>query len=358
MNNENDISKIKLPNTRFQGSKKKIIDKIYNFMFEHIKPKHILDLFGGSAICSLYFQLNNLEVTFNDILKFSSINANGFLQNDVDDIPTETEINNIFLKKENVIYDTFIQDNFKDIYYTDEENIQLDVFRKNIKMIENHNKKNIMYYLLFQSLISKRPYNLFHRKNLSMRLSEVKRGFGNKVTWEKTFINHMLKFRLEIIKLYEMKKMLKVTNNINIINNSYDEISSSIISQIDTLYIDPPYFKKDCKDSQYFDNYHFLEGFISDDWATKIDYSSNHLKLKTPQKHIIENADSMFDNIIKKYGDRNLIISYNTKAFPSIETIETKLKKKYKKVIVKYIDYNYVLSKKTSQEVVILALIF
>lgn len=351
-----DKSKIKLPNTRFQGLKKKIIDKIYNFMEEHIKPKHILDLFGGSAICSLYFQINNINVTFNDILKFNSINSNGLLQNNIDDIPTEMEINNIFIKKENVIYDTFIKDNFKDIYYTDEENMQLDIFRKNIKMIDNKNKKNIMYYLLFQSLISKRPYNLFHRKNLSMRLSEVKRGFGNKVTWEKTFISHMLKFRVELLKLYELKNVLHLNNNINIINNSYDEITADIIHQIDTIYIDPPYFKKDCKDSQYFDNYHFLEGFISDDWASKIDYSTNHLKLKTSQKYIINDVNVMFNNIIDKFGDKNLVISYNTKAFPTIETIETKLKKKYKNVIVKYIDYNYVLSKKTSQEVVILAL--
>lgn len=65
----------------------------------------------------------------------------------------------------------------------------------------------------------------------------------------------------------------------------------------------------------------------------------------------------MFDDIIDKYSSKNLVISYNTLAFPSILEIEAKLNKKYKTVITKYIDYNYVLSKTKSKEVVILALV-
>jgi len=348
---------IKLPNTRFQGSKKKIINIIYDLMIAHFKPKHILDLFGGSSICSLYFHINNVEVTYNDILRFNSINANGLLDIDINNIPDEEEIKNIFVKNSNSCYTTFIYDTFKDIYYTDDENRQLDIFRVNIKHYNNNViKQNIIYYLLFQSLISKRPYNLFHRKNLSIRTADVERNFGNKTTWEKPFIVHMLTFRKELIKLYEQKKMIDVGNT-HIINMPYNKITEEIISQIDTIYIDPPYFKKDCKDSQYFDNYHFLEGFISESWDTSIDYSTKHLKLKTSTDYIIENANKMFDNIIDKYGNKNLVISYNTKSFPSISEIETKLKKKYCNVITKYTDYNYALSKTKSQEVVILALV-
>jgi 16S rRNA G966 N2-methylase RsmD len=348
---------IKLPNTRFQGSKKKIINIIYDLMIAHFKPRHILDLFGGSSICSLYFHINNVEVTYNDILRFNSINANGLLDIDINNIPDEEEIKNIFVKNSNSCYTTFIYDTFKDIYYTDDENRQLDIFRVNIKHYNNNViKQNIIYYLLFQSLISKRPYNLFHRKNLSIRTADVERNFGNKTTWEKPFIVHMLTFRKELIKLYEQKKMIDVGNT-HIINMPYNKITEEIISQIDTIYIDPPYFKKDCKDSQYFDNYHFLEGFISESWDTSIDYSTKHLKLKTSTDYIIENANKMFDNIIDKYGNKNLVISYNTKSFPSISEIETKLKKKYCNVITKYTDYNYALSKTKSQEVVILALV-
>ena len=218
------------------------------------------------------------------------------------------------------------------------------------------NKKNIMYYLLFQSLISKRPYNLFHRKNLSMRLATIDRSFGNKTTWEKPFIVLMLKFREELIKLYEQKKNIPIGDT-HVINMSYNDIPKEFYTSVDTVYIDPPYFKKDCKDSQYFDNYHFLEGFVSKSWESEIDFLTKNLKLKTSEKYIIEDADKMFDDIITKFSDKNLIISYNTKAYPSIEDIEGKLKKKYKKVITKYIDYNYVLSKTESKEVIISAFV-
>jgi adenine-specific DNA methylase len=349
---------LKLPNTRYRGSKKKIINNIYDLIITYFKPTHILDLFGGSAICSLYFQMKNIKTTYNDILKFNSINANGILDNALNNIPSEEEIKMIFKPNCTIDYLSFIYDTFKDIYYTDDENKQLDIFRENIKHYSNENikKKNIMYYFIFQSLISKRPYNLFHRKNLSMRTADVERKFGNKTTWEKTFIVHMLKFRKELIKLYEQKKTITIANT-NIINMSYNEIPDEILSDIDTIYIDPPYFKTDCKDSQYFDNYHFLEGFISESWDANIDFSTKHLKLKTSKDNIIENADKMFDNIIDKYENKNLVISYNTKAFPKVSDIETKLKKKYSKVITTHINYKYALSKTKSQEVLILALV-
>lgn len=349
---------LKLPNTRYQGSKKKIINDIYHLMITHFKPAHILDLFGGSAICSLYFQMKNIKTTYNDILKFNSINANGMLDNDLNNIPSVEDIEMIFKPVSTIEYTSFIYDTFKDIYYTDDENKQLDIFRENIKHYSNENikKKDVMYYFIFQSLISKRPYNLFHRKNLSMRTSDVERNFGNKTTWEKPFIAHMQKFRKELIKLYEQKQTIDIANT-NIINMSYNKIPDEILSDIDTIYIDPPYFKNDCKDSQYFDNYHFLEGFISESWDADIDFSTKHLKLKTTKDNIIENADKMFDDIIEKYGNKNLVISYNTKAFPKVSDIETKLKKIYNKVITTQIDYKYALSKAKSQEVLILALV-
>lgn len=346
----------KLPNTRFQGSKRKIIPTIYQLMIKHIQPNRVLDLFGGSAICSLYFQMNGIETIYNDLFQFNCINAEGFLNCHIENIPTEDQIKRIFIKEEGVNYETLIEDTFEDIYYTKLENQQLDIFRGNIKTLLNREQRNIMYYLIFQSLISKRPYNLFHRKNLSMRLSDVKRSFGNKATWDKSFVNHMCKFRLELIKLYQ-EKQKRTLGQTRIINHSFDQIPEQILSEIDTIYIDPPYFKKNSKNTDYFNYYHFLEGFIDDQWENKIDMSSGHRRLNLSNQYTISNANDMFDWMIENFANQNLVISYNTKSYPSVEELERKLKKVYPRVITEYIDYNYALSKSKATEILILALI-
>lgn len=63
-------------------------------------------------------------------------------------------------------------------------------------------KKAIAYNALFQSCLAKRPYNLFHRKNLEMRTRDVVRGFGNKATWDRPFSEHFRTFVNEIINQY------------------------------------------------------------------------------------------------------------------------------------------------------------
>ena len=202
-----------------------------------------------------------------------------------------------------------------------------------------------MYYLLFQSLIAKRPYNLFHRKNLYMRFSDVKRNFGNKTTWDKSFIDHMKKYRKELICLIKEKKDLKC--HYKVINYPFDNIPSSYINNVDTIYIDPPYFKKDVKNCDYLKYYHFIEGFVDyDNWSHNIDKLKNNLQLKEKNKFKIESAHDMFVQFANIYHEKNLIISYKTDAYPSIDTIKKILKKKYKKVFIEYIDHKYALSKK------------
>ena len=109
-------------------------------------------------------------------------------------ILNDNDIDFILEKHPNIEYPTFIYDTFHDIYFTDEENKWLDVVITNIGQIKDKYKQALAYYALFQSCIIKRPYNLFHRKNLYIRTAEVKRSFGNKKTWDTSFEDHFRKF--------------------------------------------------------------------------------------------------------------------------------------------------------------------
>ena len=181
--------------TRYRGSKKKLVNWIWN-QIKDFEFETVLDAFGGTGSIAYKAKKEGKTVIYNDYLRYNYHIGHGLIENN-SEILTEEDIDFIFCRQ-NFDYPTFIQDNFKETYYTNEENKWLDKVITNISKIENKYKKSLALYCLFQSCIIKRPYNLFHRKNLYVRTSDVKRSFGNKVTWDKSFEEHFRKFVKEI----------------------------------------------------------------------------------------------------------------------------------------------------------------
>ena len=68
---------MKLPVTRYYGSKRRIVEKIGAALQEHhIEFNSILDLFGGTGIVSYYMAKIGKEVVYNDILSCLNQNNN------------------------------------------------------------------------------------------------------------------------------------------------------------------------------------------------------------------------------------------------------------------------------------------
>ena len=170
------------PQTRYQGSKRKLIDWI-KLSLTDLKFQTTLDLFGGTGSVSYLFKTMGKTVTFNDNLKFNSIIAKALIENNTTTLSIEEALI-LFKKSPNINYPNKIEKYFKDIYYNEEENRWLDVVITNINLIQDEYKRSIAFYALFQSCLIKRPYNLFHRKNLGIRNKDVLRTFGNKKTWD------------------------------------------------------------------------------------------------------------------------------------------------------------------------------
>ncbi len=164
--------KREIPSTRYVGSKQKIVDWIWENLRD-LKFESLLDLFGGSGVVGYVAKINGKEVIYNDYLKFNHQIGKAIIENN-NEILTEDDLKFI-LSEHNFDYPSFIQDTFSEVYFTDEENKWLDIVITNISKLNNEYKKALAYYCLFQSCIRKRPYNLFHRKNLYVRLAKVKR---------------------------------------------------------------------------------------------------------------------------------------------------------------------------------------
>ncbi len=335
------------PSTRFQGSKLKIVDWIWGAI-EGLDFRTALDAFGGTGSVSYVLKTKGKRVRYNDVLKFNWYIGLALIENDRTTL-TEADVSSILTPHGGEIYPTFIQDTFKDIYFTHEENQWLDMVVTNISNLSDVYKKALAYFALFQACISKRPFNLFHRRNLYIRLSDVKRNFGNKATWDTPFEKHFTNFVAEANRaVFSNGQQNKSTNkDVFDIEGSYD-----------LVYIDTPYISKKGTGVNYHEFYHFLEGLVDySDWKESIDYRTKHKRLKEKYSVWVDKNQiaSAFDRLFEKFRDSILVVSYRSDGIPSIQELESMLRKYKERVETRiYQDYKYVLSNGHSEEVLLL----
>ena len=342
-----NIEKGILPSTRYQGSKHKILKWIDRYT-EDLKFECVLDAFGGTGCVGYMYKQKGKQVFYNDVLKFNYYIGLAIIENSEVTLNSD-DVNFILNRHPQTKYPTFIFDTFHDIYFTDLENQWLDNVVTNIRKMEDKYKQALAYYALFQSCIIKRPYNLFHRKNLYIRTAEVKRSFGNKKTWDTSFEDHFKRF------VEEGNNAVFKNKKENLVFNS-DVFDLDI--KADLVYIDTPYISKKGVGVNYFDFYHFLEGIVSyDKWSNLIDEKSKHKKIKNRKNEWCSEGKIRlaFESLFRKFQDSILVVSYRYNGVPAINEITDMLRKYKKSIEIKKLDYKYVLSNGTSKEVLIIA---
>jgi len=296
------------------------------------------------------FKKKGKLVTYNDILKFNWYIALALIENESIQV-SQDDINFVLNRQARVKYPTFIHDTFQDIYFTDKENLWIDMVAANIRQLDHVYKKALAYFALFQSCISKRPFNLFHRKNLYLRQSEVARNFGNKTTWDTPFEVHYRKF---------IKEANRAVFSNGRENRCLNADVFDVEGNFDLVYIDTPYISRNGVGVDYLSFYHFLEGLVNyENWPEMINNRTKHKRLKgqdciaiwTDKKRI----HSAFDQLFKKFRNSILIISYRSDGIPSVEELVSLLKK-YKQNIqeIKRKNYKYVLSTNHSEEILLI----
>lgn len=338
--------KFPLPSTRYQGSKSKLAWWICDTLSE-LDFSTVLDGFGGTGVMSYALKRRGKQVTYNDHLKFNSYVGLALIENSQETL-TKDDVS-ILLQDPPCSYDSFITETFKDIYYTDEENQWLDVVIQNTEQLPV-TKKTLAYYALFQACLVKRPFNLFHRKNLYIRFANVERSFGNKSTWDRPFVEHFTNFIHEVNSLiFDNGKKNKVLNS---------DIFA-VKGDFDLVYLDPPYISRKNMTVDYHQFYHFLEGMVHySNWNSMIDYQSKHRRL-IPTDNPWNDKDrtrEAFRAAFDRFRDSAIAVSYRADGIPSIHEIEEDMKMFKKKVRVFSSDqYKYVLSNSTGKEVLIVA---
>lgn len=311
------MPKIKLPVTRYYGSKRKLVERIWEEIEAlGIEFDSVLDVFGGTAIFSYYSKKKGKKVIYNDIFKFNSFIGRKLIEQTSNELTYEEAIGLLY-PYPNVEYKRVIRDNFEGIYFTQEENEQIDIYLQNIDFLENENKKLSAYYLIFQACIIKRPYNLFHRNNLNMRTNYSGGNFGNKKTWERSFEELFIRFITELDEF-------TFDNGRNNLSVNFPALSCQI--NADLVYVDPPYFNNKGHHTTYHSKYHFLEGLVNyDEIKNNINESKKNREIQINKSDEFENEKTFLEDLerlIMMHQNSNIVISYRNNGTPSIEEIQ------------------------------------
>lgn len=337
------------PTTRYQGSKLKLLPWLWHAL-QRLNFTSVLDAFGGTGCVSFMLKEKGKQVTFNDYLRSNYLSAVALVQNSTISFE-EAEIDPLIAQSKVALYNSVIERNFEDIFFTAEENHWLDIVVQNIGRIQDEYRQALAYHALFQSCIIKRPYNLFHRKNLYMRTADVERNFGNKSTWDTPFPVHFRNFLREANEaVFDSPLPCRA-----ICGDVMD-----VSGEFDLVYIDTPYLNSSGVGVDYFDFYHFLEGLASyDTWERRINYTRKHHPLHGPKSLWSDprTTHDAFRELFKKFANSILVVSYRSDGIPS-ETELLNLLQEFKKnvSIVHFGEYKYVLSKNgNSKELLFIA---
>ena len=336
------------PGTRYQGSKRKLAGAIVEAV-SHLDFHSVLDAFGGTGAVAHAFKSAGRSVTYNDVLHFNYQIGLALIENDNVRLSTETA-ESLSARIPGRRYDDTIRREFEGIYFTDEENEWLDVTVGNIRVMENRFERAIAWFALFQAALAKRPYNLFHRRNLYMRTASVRRSFGNKTTWDRSFQTHFVSY------VQEANQAL-VDSHGACLATCGDALEIEPI--YDLVYVDTPYVKCSGTGVDYRDFYHFLEGLMHyDNWPTMIDRQSKHRRLHRDQNpwSKAQTCSEMFRQLFHHFRESILVVSYRSDGVPAIDELAAMMREVKREVsVVRRLRYQYTLStNRKSQEVVII----
>jgi len=293
------------PSTRYQGSKRKLLPALAEIFQSH-DFNTAIDLFSGSGSVAYLLRTLQKSVTANDYLKYNANTADLFLSK-----ITGTEIVEAkralpdLLHERPAVEQSAVRENFSNIFFTDEENRQIDYFCQNIFAV-GPNIKKLLVYSVGQALLKKRPYNLFHRANLGMRLSDVERSFGNKVTWETPIEAHACKALDEIAKLSLEELPPGQVENIS------TEQLDLLPADVDMVYLDPPYIPVKGKAIDYADFYGFLDGLLDYELfkTPQLDAPHRPLLRKKSAWTASSTAQIELQNILGKWRNSLVVLSY------------------------------------------------
>jgi DNA adenine methylase len=309
------------PPTRFMGSKRKLLKEIWG-VASQFRFDTAVDLFSGSGIVGYMFKSQQKQVISNDYMAMSACFSKAMVENSNITL-TSTDVTKLLTDLGRS--DHFVVTKFKDLYFSDDDNILIDILRANIKAMRNPYKKAIAMSALIRACTKKRPRGIF--TYVGMRYDDGRRDIR-------------LSLRDQFLEAVEVVNAAVFSNGKE--NKSrHGDALELLPAENALIYIDPPYYTP-LGDNEYVRRYHFIEGLARDWKGIEIQEHTQTKKFKsypTPFSTRKGAADA-FDYLFKKFKHNILLVSYSSNSLPSQDEMVS-IMSKYKKVEVVPINYKY-----------------
>ncbi len=311
--------------TNYIGSKQKLVDWIWKHTPEGTGT--VLDAFSGSAVVAYMYKTKGLQVIANDRLRYCHHAAKAIIENNSVRL-SEDEIE--ALLADNAKAGSFVQDNFKGIFFAKGVHALIDIIRANCDKLSGFKKDIALFGLGKTCMSGKGGFGHFSSSTDYGRRQDTPDEFKDR-----------------------LRKNLQRINALVFDNDKENKAHRQDINDLlpkakaDLAYFDPPY-ATEFSTTNYERAYHFVEGLMTYWEGLEIKADTKVKYYETDHKTVTKaNASEFFQTFLGNAKHiPHWLISYRDHAYPNEQEMKRIIGSFGKQSRMKSKDHHYAITSK------------
>jgi DNA adenine methylase/adenine-specific DNA-methyltransferase len=293
---------LEYPKLRFMGSKHRLLPWIESVLAP-LRFESALDAFSGSGCVSYLLKAMGKRVWSNDFLRFATDFARATVANS-DETLDQFDLKSLMSESDG--RPRFIEETFRGIFFSDEDNEFLDLVSANLPTF-SPNHQALARASLYRACLKRQPRGVFTVSGLD-RYDDGRRDL--RMSLEEHFYESVDIFNRLV---FDSARAHRVT---------CQDVFAIGEPLVDLVYLDPPYVPR-ADDNCYVKRYHFLEG-LSNYWRdAEFHPGSKVKKLRkryTPFSYRRE-AVAAFDRMFRQFRKSIIVLSYSSNGYPDLDVL-------------------------------------
>ena len=309
--------------TNYIGSKQKLVDWIWKHTPEGVGT--VLDAFSGSAVVAYMYKTKGLQVIANDRLRYCHHAARAIIENNSVRL-SEDEIE--ALMADNAKAGSFVQDNFKGIFFAKGVHALIDTIRANCDKLSGIKKDIALFGLGKTCMSGKGGFGHFSSSTDYGRRKDTPEEFKERLRKNLQRINALV---------FDNGKENKA--------HRHDINDLLPKAKADLAYFDPPY-ATEFSTTNYERAYHFVEGLMTYWDGLEIKADTKVKYYETDHKTVTKgNASEFFQTFLGNAKHiRHWLISYRDHAYPNEQEMKKIIGSFGKQSQMKSKDHHYAIT--------------